>query len=102
MTTTTFKLKISLERMASNARSAIDELAFLAREHEDYDECDNSAYFVHSCISAFRDTILALCKGDVGLEEVKDFWFHNVEISSIPYQSEVIKFEPKGDGESAA
>lgn len=96
---TTFKLKISLEGMASNARAAIDELEMLAREHEDYDECDNSPYFAHSCISAFRDTILALCKGDVGVDEVKDFWFHNVEISSIPYQSEVIKFDEKGEGE---
>src|SRR5262249_29982810 len=94
----TFKLRISLEGMECNALRGIAELEQLAREGgEEPDHCENLANSARSCISAFRDTILALCKGEVAVEEVKDFWFHNVDTGTVPYRSEVIKFEPKGE-----
>jgi hypothetical protein len=47
------------------------------------------------CISAYRDTLLALARGDKTIEEVKDFWFHRNDPAQIPYNGGVIKFTPE-------
>lgn len=89
------KMRICFEGIASNAMRGIRELEDLAKQHEDYDEYNNSAFAAESCISAYRDTILALCKGDADLETVKDFWFHGEDVSVIPYDCKVLKFTEK-------
>lgn len=91
------KLRISFTGIAGNALRYLWELQELAKHHEDYDEFSNAAYAVESCISAYRDTILAICKGDLDIETAKDFWFHNENVSSIPYDGKAIKFTAESE-----
>lgn len=93
----TIKLRISFTGMECNALRSLFELEELAKSHEDFDEFANGAYTVQSCISAFRDTILALCKGMVDVEAVKDFWFNGVDVEQVPFSSDVIKFEEQDE-----
>jgi hypothetical protein len=93
----TLKLRISFTGMEGNALRGIRELEELAKEHEDFDDGDNSAYAAKACISAYRDTILALCKGTVDIKAVKDFWFHNQDVAAIPFRNEVIKFDEESE-----
>jgi hypothetical protein len=93
---TIHKLRISFTGIASNAAEDLAKLEEMAAAHEDYEEEDsNLAYSVSSCISAFRDTLLALARGDTTIDEVKDFWFHNADPAQIPYDGTVIKFTEK-------
>lgn len=89
------KLRISFVGIESNALRGIHELEELAKQHEDYDEYSNTAFSARACISAYRDTILALCKGAVDVEAVTDFWFHRQDVKAIPYRNEVIRVPPQ-------
>jgi hypothetical protein len=91
---TTHKLRISFTGISSNALADLAKLDRLASEHEEYED-DGLAYSARACISAYRDTLLALARGDTTIEEVKDFWFHNDDPAQIPYESQIIKFTEK-------
>lgn len=73
------------------------ELNDMAEGHDDYEgNGENLAYGIKSCISAYRDTLLALVRGDTDIEEVKDFWFHRTDPKTIKYDGTVVKFSEKG------
>ena len=70
---TVHKLRISFTGIAWNAVHDLAKLDRMASEHEDYeDESDNLTYSARTCISAYRDTLLALARGETTIEEVKD------------------------------
>ena len=92
------KLRISFTGAASNAKRAINILEALAQEHEDFEGSENEAYHAETCISAYGDTLLALAKGDIDIEELRDFWFHNQDIQAIPYDGKVLTFNREEEG----
>lgn len=82
---TQHKLRISFEGIYGRAMNHLRGLETIAGVGHDHFE-------VRECLSAFRDTILALAREETTLEEVQDFWFHNVHPATLQYESTVLEF----------
>ncbi len=57
------------------------------------DRAVNALGNIKTCLSAYHDTILGLLKGDVTLEEARDFWFRGdaEAVKQAAYKGDILK-----------
>lgn len=93
--------KISFANIEAAAVLAHSELYDLAVCHELYAESNVDSGAVGVCISAYRDTILALCRGDVTVEDARELWFAGEDPRVEHYDNKVITIREKRHAKSA-
>lgn len=89
-------MKLSFEGCRSNALRQLREIKYVAETSDRYDEDEHGVYAIEMCISAYHDCLLALMKGDVELDEVRDFLLYKKtpeEIAAMPYCGNIVSFK---------
>ena len=89
-------MKLSFEGVRGNALRELRAIENLALRHEDYDEDEHTSWAIKTCISAYHDCLLALMRGDVDVNEIKEFllaYKTPEEIAAIAYCGEVVMFK---------
>lgn len=88
-------MKLSFEGVRSNALRQLKAIEAVAKTSEDYDEYDHEIGMIECCISAYHDCLLGIMRGDVGVDEVKDFLLAfktKEEIDAMPFCGNVVSF----------
>lgn len=86
---------LSFEGIKYNAERQLKDIEALAKRHDEYDEYEHQTGLIMACISAYHDCLLGIMKGEVEVDEIKNFLFHGYDaekIKKIPYCGSVVKF----------
>lgn len=76
-----FTVKISGSGIAHNGMAA------LKRRRE--------LFMARSAISALHDGLLAVAKGDITPDQVRDFFWHGDTLDDVPFFGDVLSFDDK-------
>lgn len=97
-------MRVSGSGLARNGVLSLKEAQKLvnnAKNHSDLSELDEiHLYPAEAAINGFYDTILALLKGTVTLNEVRDFMFKDQDIGSMEYRGGLIEYTDKKEQEN--
>lgn len=97
----TITVTMSFPGIMANASDGVSEFDDIVGEcpyDDEYkDVLENSIGNIKTCLSAYHDTILGLLKGDVTLDEARDFWFRGdaEAISKLAYKGDILKIGAK-------
>ena len=87
---TTHKLTISATGACRNAKIDLRELVRQATDGAE--DPDIETFSIETCIEGFYDTLLALAKGMITVEEMQAFWFKNEKVSDLGFIGKVVTF----------